>query len=153
MNPSAWFDDDDTLLVELASALGGAGPVPAPVIEAARAAFAWRDVDRDLELLSLVHDSARQDDATVRSAGVAGPRVLVFEGDGFSLDLEVASEIIGQVLPPQPCRVVLMESGRPLAEVDADALGCFRLARPERGHCRLTCRTTDRAAATGWVRL
>ena len=150
MDRSAW--DDDALLAEVGEALASAGPVPAPTIEAARAAFAWRDVDRDLELLGLVEDSALRGGALLRSVAAAGPRTLAFHGEELSLDLEVGSEILGQVIPPQPCRVVLANGRETLAEVDADALGCFRLARPDRGPVRLTCRTADRAVATEWWR-
>jgi hypothetical protein len=153
MSQNAWYDVDDALLAELGEALAGAGPVPAPMLVAARTAFAWRDVDRDLELLSLSQDSSLQEGALMRRTAAVGPRTLVFEGDELSLDLEVASEIVGQVIPPQPCRVVLMNGREALAQVDADVLGCFRLTRPDRGPIRLTCSTADRVAATEWWRL
>jgi hypothetical protein len=152
MNPSAWHDDD-ALLAELGEALAGVGPVSASMTEAARTAFGWRDVDRELELMGLVQDSALQEGALVRSVAAAGPRALTFQGDDLSLDLEVGSEILGQVIPPGPCRVALMDGRETLAEVDADLLGCFRLPRPDRGPVRLTCRTGDSAAATEWWRL
>jgi hypothetical protein len=152
MTPSSWYDDD-ALLAELREALAGAGPVPARMVEAARTAFAWRDVDRELELLGLVEDSALRGGALVRSVAAAGRRILAFQGNGLSLELQVGSEILGQVVPPQPCRVVLMDGRAALAEVDADVLGCFRLARPDHGPVRLTCRTADHAAATEWWRL
>jgi hypothetical protein len=153
MNQNAWCDVDDALLAELGKALAGAGPVPSSMLEAARTAFAWRDIDRDLELLSLAQDSSLQDGVLMRGKAAAGSRTLVFEGDELSLDLAVASEIVGQVIPPQPCRIILMNDREALAQVDADALGCFRLARPDRGPIRLTCSTADGVAATVWWRL
>jgi hypothetical protein len=152
MDRNAWWDQDDALLAELGDALAGTRPVPVSMLEAARAAFAWRDMDEELELLRLAEDSFLPHQGLMRSAAAVAPRTLVFEGDELSLDLEVGSEIVGQVLPPQPCRVVLMNGREALAQVDADALGCFRLARPDRGPIRLTCRIADRSVATQWWR-
>jgi hypothetical protein len=123
------------------------------MLEAARTAFAWRDVDFDLELLSLAEDSCLQDHALMRGTASAGPRTLVFEGDELALDLDVGSEIVGQVIPPQPCRIVLMDARGPRAHVDADALGCFRLSRPDHGPVRVTCSTAERVVATDWWQL
>jgi hypothetical protein len=152
MYQDAWFDEDDALLGELGQALASAGPIPSAMLVAARSAFAWRDVDRDLELLSLAHESSLRDGALMRGTHAVGCRTLVFEGHELSLDLEVTSEIVGQVIPPQPCRIVLRDSRETLAQVDADALGCFRLALPDRGPLRLTCSTADRVVATDWWR-
>ncbi len=153
MTESARFDDD-ALLAEVGEALAAAGPVPAPVVEAARGAFAWRgldrDLDRDLELLELVQDPTLQGGAGVRGVAATGHRSIAFRGGDLVVDLQVGSDILGQVVPPQRCRVVLLGSRGRLAEVDADELGCFRLARPDRGPVRLTCRTAGHAAATGW---
>lgn len=152
MSRNAWYEADDVLLTELGEALADVGPVPPHMLEAARAAFAWRDVDGDLELLGLAEDSSLQDGVLMRGTDAVGSRTLVFIGDELSLDLEVASEVIGQVIPPQPCRIVLMHGREAIAQVDADALGCFRLARPPRGPVRLTCSIHDRVAVTDWWR-
>jgi hypothetical protein len=151
MTESAWFDDD-ALLAEVGEALAAVGPVPAVLVEAARGTFAWRDVDRDLGLLELVQDPGLQGGAQVRSVAAAGPRTLAFRGGELFVDLQVGSEILGQVVPPQACRVVLVDARGTSTEAEADELGCFRLARPDRGPVRLTCRTADHAAATGWWR-
>jgi hypothetical protein len=153
MDRNAGFDGDDALFAQLGEALAGLEPVPEAMLEAARAAFAWREIDGELELLSLTEDSFLRDGALMRSTAAVSPRTLVFEGDDLSLDLEVDSEIVGQVMPPQPCRVVLMNGGAALAEVDTDALGCFRVTRPDRGPIRVTCRTADRVVATEWWQL
>jgi hypothetical protein len=149
---SAW-DDDDRLLADLGEALAGAGPRSAAMVVAGQTAYAWRDVDQDLELLALVHDSRVHDGGLVRSSASPGPRILVFQGGEWSLELEVAAGIVGQVIPPQPCRIALVDDRGTLAEVDADPVGFFRLARPARGLVRLTCRSTERVAATRWLQL
>jgi hypothetical protein len=147
------YEADDVLLAELGEALAGAGPLPPQMLEAARTAFAWLDVDRDLELLSLAQDSSLQDGALMRGTAPAGPRTLLFVGDELMLDLDVGAEIVGQLIPPQPCRIALMDARGPRGHVDADAFGCFRLSRPDRGPIRLTCSTAERVVATDWWRL
>src|SRR5215218_4803295 len=99
MCQNACFDVDDALLGDLGQALASAGPIPSAMLEAARSAFAWRDVDRDLELLSLAHEPSLLDGALMRGADAIGFRTLFFEGDELSLDLEVTSEIVGQIIP------------------------------------------------------
>ncbi|MGY1760844.1 hypothetical protein ACI79G_20300 [Geodermatophilus sp. SYSU D00779] len=144
---------DDPLLAELAEAWSAARAVPESMRVAARAAFAWRTVD-ELELLVLAHDSALRTDAgDVRAAPSDGPRELVFRGAALSVELEVGADVMGQLVPPGPGRVTLAGPLAVLAEADADALGCFRLPRPECGPVRLVCRTDDAAVTTGWLRL
>jgi hypothetical protein len=150
MDRNARNDGDDAWFAELGEALAGLGPVPEAILEAARAAFAWRDLDAELELLSIAEESFLPADALMRSTAAVVSRTCVFEGDDLSLDLEVGPEIVGQVIPPQPCRVVLMNGRGAVGEVDADALGCFRVSRPDRGPIRVTIRTADRVVATQW---
>jgi hypothetical protein len=148
---------DDPLLAELAEAQGAARAVPESMRVAARAAFAWRTVDEELELLVLLHDSALVGDAggtgDVRAAPSDGPRELTFRGAALSVEIEVGGDVMGQLVPPQPGRVTLAGTQQVFAETEADELGCFRLPRPERGPVRLVCRTDDAAVTTGWIRL
>ena len=145
---------DDPLLAELAEARSAARAVPESMRVAARAAFAWRTVEEELELLVLAHDSALvTDGGDVRAAPSDGPRELTFRGAALSVELEVGADVMGQLVPPGPGRVTLAGPLAVLAEADADALGCFRLPRPESGPVRLVCRTDDAAVTTGWLRL
>ena len=148
-------NEDDPLLAELAEARSAARAVPESMRVAARAAFARRTVEEEeLELLVLAHDSAPGTDARdVRAAAHDGPRELTFRGAALSLELEVAADVLGRRVPPGPGRVTLTGTRAVLAEADADALGCFRLPRPECGPVRLVCRTDDAAVTTGWLRL
>ena len=144
---------DDPLLAELAEARSAARAVPDSMRVAARAAFAWRTVE-EVELLVLAHDSAPGTDAgDVRAAASDGPRELTFRGAALSVELEVGADVLGRLVPPGPGRVTLAGARAVLAEADADALGCFRLPRPERGPVRLECRTDDAAVTTGWLGL
>ena len=145
---------DDPLLAELAEARSAARAVPDSMRVAARAAFAWRTVEEEVELLVLAHDSAPGTDAgDVRAAATDGPRELTFRGAALSVELEVGADVLGRLVPPGPGRVTLAGARAVLAEADADALGCFRLPRPERGPVRLVCRTDDAAVTTGWLGL
>ena len=152
MTSSEWHDSDEALLSELRAAVTGAGSVPRSMVEAARAAFAWRDVDAELELLVLAYDSLVEGGALVRDAGGPGPvaRTLVFDGDGVSLEVEVGDEIEGQLIPPQPGCVELLGAGGTLGQVQADPMGCFRLPRPGHGPLRFRCTTSVSGGTTDW---
>ena len=70
-----WTDDE--LLRELRAALREP-PVDEKLIRAAQAAFTWRTVDADLEILSLETELAVSDTALVRDAGQGSPRTFTF---------------------------------------------------------------------------
>lgn len=147
-------NDDDPLLAELAEARSAARAVPESMRVAARAAFARRSVEEELEFLVLAHDSALGTDAGDGCvAAPDGPRELTFRSAALSVELEVGADVLGRLVPPGPGRVTLAGTRAVLAGADADALGCFRLPRPERGLVRLVCRTDDAAVTTGWFRL
>jgi hypothetical protein len=79
-----WTDDE--LLHELRAALQES-TVDESVIRAAQAAFTWRTVDTELELLSLDASSGRLAGSLVRGSGpgdpggAGTPRMLVFQAD------------------------------------------------------------------------
>lgn len=148
-----WHGGDESTLAELKEALSSSRPVPERMRTAARAAFSWRGVDDELELLVLAHDSALDADADVRDAVPTGPRTLMFEGDELCVEIEVGSDVIGQLVPPQQGRVTLVTAHGFRAQAEADGMGCFRLPRPERGPVRLTCRTDRAASTTEWTPL
>jgi hypothetical protein len=152
MGESTWYDDD-AILAELKEALGEAGAVPVRMREAALAAFSWRDVDQEIEILLLAHDSALVDDREVRDAGTGGVRNLAFQGEDLSVEIEVGTDIIGQLIPPKPGEVVLVTPRGTRAEVRADAMGCFRCPRPDGGPVRFLCTSDGTTVATDWVTL
>ena len=150
MTSSEWYDCDEALLSALRAAVAGAPPVPQSAVDAARAAYAWRDVDVELALLTLAFDSCLEESAVVRDAGGAAGRTLVFEGDGLSLEVELGEGIEGQLIPPQPGRIELVDARGTLAETRANHMGCFRLPLPERGPVRLRCTTSGASGTTDW---
>jgi hypothetical protein len=140
--------------MELLAALGDVwrevDPVPAAVLEAARGAYAWRDIDA--ELAELILDS-RLEEAAVRS--LDGPRMLTFAADEVTVEVEVSvsaagRDLVGQLLPPQPATVTIRCNG-PDRVVAADELGRFSVAGLPAGPVSLLCRAGDVPLATSWI--
>jgi hypothetical protein len=132
-----WTDDE--LLRELRAALQEP-PVDEKLIRAAQAAFTWRTVDADLEILSLEAELTASDTALVRDAGQGAPRVFTFHGERLSVEIEIDDVgIVGQLTPPGPARVTLVTPDGPQAAADADEVGCFSLPAPPSGPMRLDC--------------
>jgi hypothetical protein len=153
LTSTEWFDSDESLLAELRQALADPGPAPQRMVDAARSALAWRDLDAELELLTLAYDSALEEGAVVREALPLTARTMMFEGDGLSLEVELGNELIGQLIPPRIGRVVLLGPGEAVIEAHADRTGCFRLARPHGGPIRFRCESAGGVWATDWLML
>ena len=147
------WDDDDALLAELGAALRGIGHVPGTVVSDGTAAWAWRGVDAELELASLVLDSCLEETAAVRGAPTAGPRLLVFDGGGLTLEVEVGDDaLVGQLLPPAAGEVAVVAADGSETTVSSDEVGCFTLPLPS-GPARLRARTADGTLLTDWLSL
>jgi hypothetical protein len=144
-----WTDDE--LLRELRDALREP-PVDERLIRAAQAAFTWRTVDADLEILSLETELAVNDTAMVRDAGQASPRVFAFHGERLSVEIEIDDAgIVGQLTPPGPARITLVTPDGPQAAADADEVGCFSLPAPPPGPMRLDCQRGSERFLTEWT--
>ena len=154
MTSPRWDESDDSLLSELREALHNPEPVPHRMLDAAKAAFIWRSVADELELMLLVYDSSTEDEAVVRSSFTPAPRMLVFEAGALYLEVEVGSDdIVGQLIPPQPSQVTVITPEGTFAETDADNMGCFRIPRPTGGPVRVRCATAATSLATDWIPL
>jgi hypothetical protein len=149
-----WTDDewtDDELLRELRAALQEP-PVAEKLIRAAEAAFTWRTVDADLEILSLESGLAMSDTAQVRGAEQGSPRRYAFHGERLSVEIEIDEDgIVGQLTPPGPARVTLVTPDGPQAAADADEVGCFTLPAPRPGPMRLDCQRDRDRFLTEWT--
>jgi hypothetical protein len=143
-------EDDDLLAAELAAVLRSRDPMPSPVVQAARGAFAWRTVDADLAVLSA--DSLLEATAGVRGGG---DRQLTFEAGGLSLEVDVVEggrRLVGQIVPPQPGEVEL-EGPHTRSSAATDRLGQFSLS-VWNGPARLRFRpAVGSAVVTDWVTL
>jgi hypothetical protein len=144
-----WTDDE--LLRELRAALQEP-PVDERCIRAAQAAFTWRTVDADLEILSLETELEREGAAQVRAAGPGAPRMFSFHGERLSVAIELDDDgIVGQLTPPGPARVTLVTTDGPQAAADADEVGCFSLPPPPPGPMRLDCQRGADRFLTEWT--
>jgi hypothetical protein len=122
------------------------------MIRAAQAAFTWRTVDADLEILCLETELAVSDTAMVRDSGQASPRVFAFHGERLSVEIEIDDAgIVGQLTPPGPARVTLLTPDGPQAAADADEVGCFSLPAPPPGPIRLDCQRGGERFLTEWT--
>jgi hypothetical protein len=145
------MDADDDLLAEIGRALDHAGTKGSDPRRAADAAWSWRDVDADLAVLT--YDSW-EDDASLVRGTAATERVLVFQGDGLSVEVERDGDgLVGQLVPPTAGEVTVLAPGGERARTTADDLGCFWVAVESRGPVRLRCRTADHDLLTEWVRV
>jgi hypothetical protein len=154
MSQPQWARTDDDLLAALRGALTAEPAVSDRVSLAAKASFAWRSVDQDLELLLLVEDSAQQRTAGVRSASGSDLRLLEFHSTELNLELEVSPGfVMGQLIPMQSGHITLSTAEGTFAETDADGTGSFRLPRPVSGPVRMVCQTDSAQLATEWTRL
>ena len=147
---------DEVLLSELRSMVGRVDPLPPRLEAAARAALSWRTIDA--ELAELTHDTLLDDDllAAVRSGDT--PRLLTFEGEGVSAEVEALQvgerrRLAGQLVPPQPGEVEVIHSGGEV-RVEANEVGCFVAEDLLSGPIRLRYRTggsEGRIFETPWV--
>jgi hypothetical protein len=148
---------EDPLLTALRSVVSDADPVPASVVEAARAAYVWRTIDA--ELAELTADSAMST-AAMSTAGVrssSAPRLLTFEGAGVEVEVEVAQtgstrRLSGQLVPVGPARVTVRWSGG-TQEVVADDLGRFAVERVPAGSVSLAVVRpgAEHPIVTSWI--
>ena len=146
---SRW-EDDEILMQDLYDALAGAVSDQARID--ARAAFAWRTIDDDL--MSLAHDSLHAEELLVRSAAVSAPRVVGFQGTGFSLEIEVdGSTMMGQVLPGRECQISVVTSAGEPNVVVTDESGFFSTRAPGPGPVRFTVTYDGSVQSTEWMTL
>lgn len=152
---SDWADmDDDELTAALAAAVAEGDAVSDRRRQAARAAFTWRSVDA--ELAELLHDSALDAGAAVRSGAADEPRSLSFASGGLALEIEVDDDVVmGQVLPgsaPTTAATVTVQPAEG-AEVSAevDSAGFFRVEGVAPGPTRFVARAADWTLTSPWV--
>ena len=148
----SWHPDDDELFTELSAAVRETSTPPDSFVQAAKAAYTWRSIDEELELLSLSFDSSLVHDAGVR-APATRDRMLVFENEELTLTLEVDGQVVmGQVIPPHADRITLEAADGSVDETEADDSGFFLLRRPAAGPVRVKWRGESNGV-TEWVSL
>ena len=148
------LDDDDELLAELGAAVRAEREVPPAVLDAGRAAFAWRDVDAELAALS--YDGALAGvRSTEREAQPAELRALTFVAADFTIEVEVTGDgLFGQLVPPSAGEVRLHVRDGAQRTAELDEVGWFAFKPTPTGMCRLHIRTeAGTSVLTEWMRL
>jgi len=154
MSGQSWHDDDE-LLALLGRALRVAPGAPREVVEAGKAAWAWRNIDA--ELAALTHDSLL-DDALATAATRAEPaplRTMTFQSAELAIEVEVTDDaLLGQFVPAQPGQVeVVVQQGGSTA-LTVDEVGFFVVRPTPSGPFRLHCRTAEgTSVVTDWTTL
>ena len=145
-----WHDEED-LLRDIGDALRP-DPREEQILEAARAIQAWRSVDFDRALAALLFDSHLDSRAAVRGPLSGVPRNLVFALGELRVEIELSDAgIEGQLIPPEPGQVWLLDSTGPVAEAIADEVGCFSFPASPSGPIRIECEVAGRRLATEWI--
>jgi hypothetical protein len=147
-------DDDMLLLTRVREVYAEIDPVPAYVLEAAKAAISWRLVDS--ELAELVEDTELTPVTGLR-AGIA-PRLVTFEADTLTVEVEVAMvgdrrRLMGQLVPPSAGEIEIRNAVHTQV-VEADDLGRFSASDVPAGPISLVCRLTgavERPVVTSWI--
>lgn len=149
--PSPNWTDDESLMRDLSAAVR-VPDVDEQILATARGAFAWRTVDADLELVSLLYDSCLDDAVSVRDGDTESPRTLSFHGDSLGVEIELnGTGIEGQLIPAEPGTVTLVTPQGPHASATADPVGCFSLPAPPAGPIRLECACDAGRFVTVWI--
>jgi hypothetical protein len=147
---------DHALLAQLGSTFDAIDPIPPDLVGLARATITWRD--SDAALAELVADSL-VDAAHVRTRRAGGPRLLTFEAEGLTIEVEVAEDgisrrLLGQLVPPSPAEIVVRwQDGQ--VRVQADEIGRFSVSAIPSGQVSLSCTLENarKPVVTSWVQI
>jgi hypothetical protein len=145
-----WRDDDE-LMLDIGDALR-IDPDEEVVAEAGRLIGRWHAADPDRELAELRYDSYTDGLAAVRGPATGSPRNLVFALGLVRVEIEVGDAgIEGQLIPPEPGPVWLLDATGPVAETAADEVGCFTFPARRHGPIRIQCTVAGHRVATEWI--
>jgi len=146
--------DDDQLLGALREAMRARQAVPHEIVETAKGAYTWHNIDA--ELAQLTYDSSRDRDrsASVRSE-TASIRALTFTSAHVSIELEVTEgSLLGQVMPPGEGTIEVQTQAGVTTAAPIDDIGCFAIEPVPPSPFRLHCRTGPGLdVVTGWITL
>jgi hypothetical protein len=144
---------DDELMARMREIAARADPVPAALLEAARAAFGLRELD--VRLAELVRDSAVH--ATATAVRGLGARLLSFEAADAVIECEVTArgarrDIIGQLVGAAVAALQAQVAGAATVDLRVDEHGRFSVSDLPAGLFRLRCSLTDGTTLlTSWT--
>jgi len=149
--PRRNWNDDDELLRDLSDVVRP-GAHEQQVIDAGRTVFAFHTTDLDKELAALLYDSRLDGLTAVRGPVSGAPRNLVFALGELRVEIELSDAgIEGQLIPPEPGTITLLDATGPVAETIADDVGCFSFPPGRHGPIRIECAVSGRRLATEWI--
>ncbi len=145
--------DETGLEEELRQAAARFDPVPGELLQVAAEAYTWRTIDA--ELAELAYDSLVDQDEISLVRGPPERRLLSFQTDDLTIDLEVtrtnsARGLVGQLVPPRQANVEIRVRAAAIA-VDTDELGRFRAGPVPAGPMSLRCRVVSAESGTDVV--
>ena len=146
--------EDEVLLAALRHAINSRRAVPSEWVAAAKNAFAWRNIDAELALLT--YDSTLTSAAAASTrAESASIRALTFSSPRLTIELEVREDsLLGQVIPAQAARIEVETRDGAETAVSSDEVGYFSIRPIPVGTFRIRCRTADSSdVLTGWITL
>ena len=145
---------DEELLAELRAAISARRAVPPEFVEAAKAAFMWRNIDA--ELAQLTYDSTRSSElAAATRSEAAFIRALTFTSARLTIELEVAEDsVLGQIVPAQLATIEVQSQDGPSSVISTDEIGCFSINPIPADPFRLRCQVAASGdILTGWITL
>jgi len=143
--------DDHALMAALREALA-TGHHPREELVVANAQDAFTFADLEAELAGLVFDSLLPADAGPAERDGTATRMIVFESEALSMELEfVGDTVVGQIAPGGRRRVTVETPDGVAAEVTTDELGCFSLPAPANGPLRFRIVRDGSTTVTEWT--
>jgi hypothetical protein len=117
-------------------------------------AFAWRNMDAELALLTCDSTQGSAVAAPTR-AEAASIRALTFSSPRLTIELEVAEDsLLGQVVPAKAAMIEVETRDGAETPALSDEIGCFSVYPIPVGPFRIRCRTADSTdVLTGWITL
>jgi hypothetical protein len=146
--------DDEQLQDALREALKASQAVPPVLVEMAKNAYAFYNIDA--ELAQLTYDSSRDRDMTASVRSETAPiRALSFTSPQLSIELEVTEHsLIGQIMPTGEGTIEAQTREGVTTAASIDEIGCFCLEPIPPSPFRLRCRPASGAdVVTGWITL
>jgi len=146
------FDDDDDLLAALKEALITARhPQEDLVVANAQDLFTYPTLDQ--ELVRLVYDSLLESGQASTTRDPGGTRMMVFESEAVSMEVEISGEtIFGQIAPVGRRQVSVEAADGTSAEAMTDELGCFSVRLLADGPLRFRIGAEGSSTVTEWTR-
>jgi hypothetical protein len=142
---------EEKIMSLLQSGLQQSDPVPPDVADFAKAALSWRTIDAELAKLS--YDSS-EESATTGVRGLAAARILAFESEEWTIDLEFNpfdGHLMGQIEPAGEMTIELHVIGRVLV-TQSDDQGRFGFEGIYNGPVAIVTRIGgEQVVKTEWI--